>query len=66
MGNGSLNLQVRHDNRDGTQSRNLPAVSITQNQANNTSSPFPNINSKSGNSEYVRDKLFTSQDVRTV
>merc|ERR1719322_908509 len=65
-GNGSLNLQVRNDNFDEPQTRNIPAVSITQNQSNTTSAPFPNINSKSGNSEYVRDKLFVSQDVRTV
>ena len=65
-GNGSLNLQVRNDNFDEPQTRNIPAVSITQNQTNNASAPFPNINSKSGNSEFVRDKLFVSQDVRTV
>ena len=66
MGNGSLNLQIRSDNIDGNNARNIPAVSITQNPTNKSSDPFPNINSKSGNSEFVRDRLFTTQDVRTV
>merc|ERR1712223_899225 len=66
MGNGSLNLQIRNDKIDGTNARNISAVSITQNPTNKSSAPFPNINSKSGNSEFVRDKLFTTQDVRTV
>ena len=66
MDNGSLNLEVRNEHVKDNQTKHVPAVSITHNPTNNSSASFPNVNSKSGNSEYVRDKLFVSQDVRTV
>jgi hypothetical protein len=68
MQNGSLNLQIGNHSTDQTQSRNNQTSSIIHNRNSELSVPFPNVASKSGNSEFVRDKLLqlTSQNVRTV
>lgn len=69
MQNGSLNLQI--GGRSTQQSKSIPLQSALQTQTKSSeqnSIPFPNIASKSGNSEFVRDKLLqlASQNVRTV
>jgi len=66
MENGSLNLQVGSHSMEQNPRNDLHTVSITRNQSSEVSAPFPNIGSKSGNSEFVRDKLFQFTDVRTV
>ena len=69
MQNGSLNLQI--GGRSTQQSKSIPLQSALQTHTKSgeqNSIPFPNIASKSGNSEFVRDKLLqlASQNVRTV
>jgi hypothetical protein len=68
MQNGSLNLQIGSRSTDQTQVKNIQTTSITKNQISEVSVSFPNIVSKSGNAEFVRDKLLqlTSQNLRTV
>lgn len=68
MQNGSLNLQIGNRITDQTQVKNIQSTSIKQNQISEVSVSFPNIVSKSGNAEFVRDKLLqlTSQNLRTV
>jgi hypothetical protein len=63
---GPSNLQVGNNNIDQNHHKTIQIASINQNQKSEVS--FPNIVSKSGNSEFVRDKLLqlTSQNVRTV
>ena len=70
MQNGSLNLQIQ-GGRSAQQPKSIPLQSALQTQTKSGEQngiPFPNIASKSGNSEFVRDKLLqlASQNVRTV
>ena len=64
--NGSLNLEVGSHSTDQNHSKNIQTVSITRNPVSENGASFPNIGSKSGNSEFVRDKLFQLTNVRTV
>ena len=70
MQNGSLNLQIQGV-RSAQQPKSIPLQSALQTQTERSEQngiSFPNIASKSGNSEFVRDKLLqlASQNVRTV
>jgi hypothetical protein len=65
MQNGSLNLQIAKRTTDLSQ---VTHIQTPSNQVSEVSVSFPNIVSKSGNAEFVRDKLLqlTSQNLRTV